>query len=79
MRADPRGRSGGELQKTLYAVFLVACLGASTLGIMMVWGFEPTRFMVQILATLAIVAMATAFTMSANRLVAGPPPEDDAH
>jgi len=66
-----------RLQVVLYPVFLVSCGMASTLGLMMIWGVEPSGFFMRLLGTCVVVAVAAAFTMSATRLVSANPPEDD--
>ena len=71
------GPKSSKLQAVLYRVFLVSCTTASALGLLMIWGVEPAEFLLRVLGTCVVVAVATAFTMSATRLVAGRPPEDD--
>ena len=70
------GRS--RLQTVLYPVFLVSCLTAALLGLLLIWGIVPSPLLLRIVWTCVVVAVASAFTMSATRLVAGRPPEDDA-
>ena len=70
-------RKKPKLQVVLYPVFLVTCGIASALGLLLIWGVEPSRFFMRLLGTCVLVAVATAFTMSATRLVAANPPEDD--
>ena len=70
------GRS--KLQALLYPVFLVSCTIAAVLGLLLIWGISPSIVLVRILGTCVVIAVASAFTMSATRLVAGRPPEDDA-
>ena len=67
-----------KLQALLYPVFLVSCVLAAVLGLLLIWGVPPSTLLLRILGTCVVVAVASAFTMSATRLVAGRPPEDDA-
>ena len=66
-----------KLQSVLYPVFLVSCVTGSVLGLLLIWCIEGNLFLGRIVATCAVLTVATAFTMSATRLVTGPPPEDD--
>ena len=70
-------RQRSTLQLVLYPVFLVSCATASALGLVMIWGGEPSILVFRLLGTSIVVAVASAFTMSATRLVAGRAPEDD--
>jgi hypothetical protein len=71
-----------KLQAILYRVFLVTCLTATAIGLLMIWGIAPSpdagMLLLRVLGTCVVLAVASAFTMSATRLVAGRPPEDDA-
>jgi hypothetical protein len=67
-----------KLQAVLYPVFLVACGAGSLLALLFVWEvLAPSKLLARVLATAAVIAVASALTMSATRLVSGPPPEDD--
>lgn len=70
-------RKRSKLQRVLYPVFLVSCAIASALGLVMIWGVEPSILVVRLLGTSIVVAVSAAFTMSATRLVSGPAPEHD--
>lgn len=74
-------KTRSKLQAILYRVFLVSCTLATAIGLLLIWGFELRGFtgdvLLRVLGTCAVVAVASAFTMSATRLVAGPAPEDD--
>ena len=67
------------MQHVLYSVFLASCFLATLLGLLLVWGLvgAPDAFYFRLLATCIIFAVATAFTMSATRLVQGRASEDD--
>lgn len=70
-----------RLQSVLYRVFLVTCTIATTIGLLLIWGLEPDQrtglLLLRVLGTCVVLAIASAFTMSATRLVAGQPPEND--
>lgn len=72
-------RSG--LQLVLYRVFVVSGTIATVLGLLLIWGFEPEPHigivLARVLGTCVVLAVASAFAMSATRLVDGRPPEDD--
>jgi len=72
------GRSKMKLQAVLYPVFLVTCTTAAGIGLLTIWGVEPTMFVMRLLGSCIVIAVAAAFTMSATRLVTGRAPEDDA-
>ena len=65
-----------KFQALLYCVFLVSCVGAFALGLLKIWGSESSIFLGRVFLTCVLVAVVSAFTMSATRLVAGRPPED---
>lgn len=68
-----------KLQAVLYPVFLVACGITALLALLFVWEVvKPSELLLKVGMTAAVLTVATAFTMSATRLVSGPPPEDDA-
>jgi acyl transferase domain-containing protein len=69
-------RPTSRLQRVLYPVFLVTCTSAAAIGLLAIWGVEPSRLMGRLLGTCVVLAVASAFTMSATRLVAGRAPED---
>lgn len=71
-------RRRSKLQLVLYPVFMVSCATAAAIGLVIIWGGQPGTFVLRVLGTSIVVALATAFTMSATRLVAGRAPEDDA-
>ncbi len=70
-----------KLQGVLYRVFLATCTIATILGLLAIWGFVPMGeegvLLARLTGTCIVVAVASALTMSATRLVAGRPPEDD--
>lgn len=70
-----------RLQTALYRVFLVTCTTATVLGLTALWGLTPggefSNLMYRSLVSCVIVAIASALTMSATRLVTGRSPEDD--
>ena len=70
-------RERPTLQVVLYPVFLVSCVTAVALGLLMIWGMQLSVFLFRFVGTCALLAVATAFTMSATRLVSGRVPEDD--
>ena len=70
-------RDKSKLQISLYRLFLVCCTLGSVLGLLLIWGVELSTFWLRVLGTSAVVALASAFTMSATRLVSGRPAEDD--
>jgi hypothetical protein len=65
----------------LYRVFLVTCTLATAIGLLLIWGLSPDHqtgpLLLRVLGTCVVLAVASAFTMSATRLVAGRAPEDD--
>ena len=69
------------LQRVLYRVFLVTGTIATVLGLLLIWGFVPEPpaavVLARVLGTCVVLAVASAFAMSATRLVDGRPPEDD--
>ncbi len=71
-----------QLQIMLYQTFVASGAIAVVLGLLLIWGYEPEKrtglLLVRILATCLVIAVASAFAMSATRLVEGRPPEDDA-
>lgn len=64
------------MQRALYAMFLTTCLSATALGLSLIWGLEPSMPLLRVLGTCVVLAVASAFTMSATRLVSGRAPED---
>ncbi len=66
-----------KLVSRLYPVFLISCGLATALALMLIWGDRPDKLQVRLLFTCCVIAVASAITMSASRIVAGPPPEDD--
>lgn len=77
MQGRAMGPNTPKLQVVLYRVFVVTCTTASALGLLVIWGVALTEFLVRLLGTCVVVAVACAFTLSTKRLVAGRPPEDD--
>lgn len=71
-----------KLQVVLYRTFFVTGTIAVLLGLHLIWSFAPepatTRFLMRVLGTCVVLAVASAFALSATRLVDGRPPEDDA-
>ncbi|HEX5050909.1 MAG TPA: hypothetical protein VFZ65_03975 [Planctomycetota bacterium] len=70
------------VQRILYRVFLVSGGIATLIGLAMIWGLEPEHrdsgmLLVRVLGTCVVVALASGLTLSATRVVEGPPPEDD--
>ena len=65
-----------KLQVVLYSIFLVTCVAATVLGLLFIWGVDPSKLLLRVLGTCVVLAVASAFTMSATRLVSGGPPED---
>lgn len=66
-----------RLQSWLYRVFLLSCMTATGLGLLVIWGVEPTRLLGRVLGSSLVIAVASALTISANRLMAAPPGEAD--
>ena len=70
-----------KLQPALYRVFIVTGTIATVLGLLLIWGFAPEPpagvVLARVLGTCVVLAVASAFAMSATRLVNGRPPEDD--
>lgn len=70
-----------RLQVAFYRVFIVTGSIAVLLGLLLIWGYEPepgtAKFLARVLGTCVVLALASAFAMSATRLVAGRAPEDD--
>ena len=70
-----------RLQLALYWVFIVTGSIAVLLGLLLIWGFMPgpgsSVFLARVLGTCSVLALASAFAMSATRLVSGRAPEDD--
>ena len=66
------------MQRVLYGLFLASCIPATVMMLLVVWAaVDPGRSYYQCLGTCAVVMVASAFTMSATRLVRGRAPEDD--
>jgi hypothetical protein len=62
----------------LYRTFLISCSTAAGLGLLLIWRvIEASQLLAQVLGSCALVAVVAALTLSATRLVSGPPPEDD--
>ncbi len=69
-----------KLQQILYLVFLLTGGTATLLGLLLIWGLTPNGpdpWLARVLGTCIVLAVASALTMSATRLVTGRPPEDD--
>ncbi|MGE3171883.1 MAG: hypothetical protein AB7O97_04605 [Planctomycetota bacterium] len=62
---------------TLYAVFLFTTGIVVVSGVAMIWGASFGTLWARVVGTCAVLSVASALTMSATRLVKGPPPEDD--
>lgn len=65
-----------RMQRVLYATFLVTGSIATILGLLMIWGLDASTLVVRVLASCVVIAAASAFTMSATRLVSDGLPED---
>ena len=74
-------RSKARLQAVLYRVFLVTCTLATAIALLLIWWLDPDREawvqLLRVLGTCVVLAVASALTLSATRLVAGRAPEDD--
>ncbi|MFY9343905.1 MAG: hypothetical protein WAT39_15550 [Planctomycetota bacterium] len=74
-------RTTPPLQAFLYRVLVVACAVATVLGLLLIWGLEPERELgrelMRVLGTCVVLAVGSAITLSATRLVSGKAPEDD--
>ena len=70
-----------RFQAVVYRVFLVSCAMATVLGLLVIWGVTVEGaagvFLVRLLGTCVVLALAAALTMSTTRLAAGRKPEDD--
>lgn len=70
-----------RVQGALYRVFLITGSIAVILALLMIWGFAPGgesgELLFRVLFTSVVLAVASAFAMSATRLVAGRCPEED--
>ena len=74
--------NGAGLQRVLYRVFTVTGTIATVLGLLLIWGVVDVPsggviLVARVLGTCVVLAVASAFAMSATRLVSGRPPEDD--
>ncbi len=74
-------RTTPPLQAFLYRVLIVTVAGATAMGLLLVWGFEPEgklgNVLMRVAGTCVVLAVASAITLSATRLVSGKAPEDD--
>ena len=74
-------REKSRAQAVLYRVFLVTCVMATALGLLVIWGLEVEGafavFLMRLLGSSAVLMFASALTMSATRLVLGRAPEDE--
>ncbi len=57
-------------QNVLYVVFLVTCAMSVGVALLLVWGAEPTEFLLRLLGTTGVLALGSALTMSATHLAA---------
>jgi hypothetical protein len=72
-------RNGSGLQSVLYRVFLVTGATATVLGLLLIWDVLPGGILpARVLGTCLVLALASAFALSATRLVSSRPPEDGA-
>lgn len=76
-------RSNARLQTVLYRVFLVTCTLATVIALLLIWAFDPEHgtwlwlLSMRLLGTCVVLAVASALTLSATRIVVGRAPEDD--
>ncbi len=74
-------REKSKVQAVLYRVFLVSCVVATALGLLVIWGLDIDGafgvFLMRVLGSSVVLMCASALTMSATRLVLGRAPEDE--
>ena len=76
-------RSKARLQAVLYRVFLVTCTLATVIALLLIWAIDPDhgtwlwRLSIRLLGTCVVLAVASALTLSATRIVACRAPEED--
>lgn len=74
-------REKSKAQAVLYRVFLVSCVLATGLGLLVIWGLDVDGafevFLMRLLGSSVVLMFASALTMSAMRLVRGRAPEDE--
>lgn len=71
----PRERA--TIHAVLYPLFWLSGGAAVGLGLMLVWGLEPSIFLARVLGSCVILAIGSGFAMSVTRIAAGRLPEDD--
>ena len=75
MSSDKRG-----FQTVVYRIFLISCVMATALGLLAIWGVvvdgSSGVFLMRLLGTCVVLAVASALTISTTRLATGRRPED---
>jgi hypothetical protein len=70
-----------RFQTVVYRVFLITCAMATGLGLLVIWGMVSERetgvFLMRLLGTCVLLAVASALTISTARLASGRGSKDD--
>ena len=71
---EPEAMNGTKpvMHNALLLAFMVNMIAAVVMGLMLIWGFEPTILFGRILGTCTVLAFAAAFSLGATRFMKMP-------